>query len=79
MQHLTGRFHPPVPPLISLLALALVAASPVAQAHPKGLYDTQQQAEQRAKELGCEGVHQNQGQWMPCSNEAALHHHLRHH
>jgi hypothetical protein len=63
----------------SLLALALFVAAPVAQAHPKGLYDSQQQAEQRAKELGCEGIHQNQGKWMPCSNEAALHQHLRHH
>ncbi|MFU8884677.1 MAG: gibberellin regulated-like protein [Cyanobacteriota bacterium] len=33
-------------------------------AHPKGLYDTQQQAEQRAKELGCTGTHQNNGKWM---------------
>jgi hypothetical protein len=33
-------------------------------AHPKGLYDTHQQAEQRAKELGCTGTHQNNGKWM---------------
>jgi hypothetical protein len=65
--------------MTSLLALALFAAAPVAQAHPKGLYDSQQQAEQRAKELGCEGIHQSQGKWMPCINEAALHQHLRHH
>jgi hypothetical protein len=55
-------------------------AMPLASnAHPRGLYDTQQQAEQRAKELGCMGTHQNNGKWMPCSNEATLHQHLRHH
>ena len=41
--------------------------------------NTQQQAEQRAKELGCTGTHQNSGKWMPCRNEATLHQHLRHH
>ena len=51
----------------------------VSQAHSKGLYETQQLAEQRAKELGCTGAHQNSGKWMPCSNEATLHQHLRHH
>jgi hypothetical protein len=64
----------------TLLVLALAVAAPLAShAHPKGLYDTQQQAEQRAKELGCMGTHQNNGKWMPCSNEATLHQHLRHH
>ena len=64
----------------SLIVLTLAAAAPlVSHAHPKGLYDTQQQAEQRAKELGCTGTHQNSGKWMPCSNEATLHQHLRHH
>jgi hypothetical protein len=79
MPHQNGRFSMALPALIALLTLALLAAPPDAHAHPKGLYDTQQQAEQRAKQLGCEGTHQNQGQWMPCSNEAALHQHLRHH
>ncbi|MCP9806548.1 DUF3721 domain-containing protein [Cyanobium sp. T1B-Tous] len=62
-----------------LLALAVAAAPLAGHAHPKGLYDNQQQAEQRAKELGCTGTHQNSGKWMPCSDEATLHHHLRHH
>jgi hypothetical protein len=65
--------------LITVLALAVVVVPTAAQSHPKGLYDSQQQAEQRAKELGCKGTHQNNGKWMPCSNEAALHQHLRHH
>jgi hypothetical protein len=64
---------------IALIALALAAAAPLAgHAHPKGLFDSQQEAEQRAKELGCTGTHQNSGKWMPCSTEATLHQHLRH-
>ena len=64
---------------MALIGLAL-AASPLASlAHPKGLHDTKQQAEQRAKELGCSGTHQNSGKWMPCRDEATLHQHLRHH
>ena len=34
-------------------------------AHAKGLYQTQAEAEQRAKELGCKGTHQNNGLWFP--------------
>ncbi|MEB3349546.1 MAG: DUF3721 domain-containing protein [Cyanobacteriota bacterium] len=62
-----------------LLALAVLLVPIEGLAHSTGLYDTQQQAEQRAKELGCSGTHQNSGKWMPCSNEATLHQHLRHH
>ncbi|WP_254932079.1 MULTISPECIES: DUF3721 domain-containing protein [unclassified Cyanobium] len=64
---------------MALIALALAATPLTSHAHPKGLHDTQQQAEQRAKELGCTGTHQNSGKWMPCSNEATLHQQLRHH
>ncbi len=64
---------------MALIALALASLPLASRAHPKGLYDTQQQAEQRSKELGCTGTHQNSGKWMPCSNEATLHQHLRHH
>ena len=46
-------------------------------AHSKGLYSNRAEAEQRAKQLGCEGVHNNNGLWMPCSNEAMLHKELR--
>jgi hypothetical protein len=77
----------PVPPIDftsmaparALIALALAAAPLASHAHPKGLYDTQPQAEKRAQELGCSGTHQNGGKWMPCRNEADLHRHLRHH
>lgn len=48
-----------------------------AHAHAKGLYKTQAEAEQRAKELGCKGTHQNNGLWMPCAHEAMLHQELR--
>jgi hypothetical protein len=65
--------------LVSGVVLAVVAVPVGVRAHPKGLYDSQQQAEQRARELGCEGTHRNSGKWMPCSNEAVLHQHLRLH
>jgi hypothetical protein len=59
----------------TLIPLALAPAA--VQAHGKGLYRTQAEAEQRARELGCRGTHQNNGLWMPCSNEAHLHRELR--
>ncbi|MFU8886483.1 MAG: DUF3721 domain-containing protein [Cyanobacteriota bacterium] len=65
--------------LLVVIALAVMAAAPASHAHPRGLYDSQQQAEQRAKDLGCDGTHLNNGKWMPCRDEAALHQHLRHH
>lgn len=64
--------------LISVFALAVMSAPAAAGAHPKGLYDSRQQAEQRAQELGCQGTHQNNGKWMPCADEAAMHQHQRH-
>jgi hypothetical protein len=64
---------------ITVFALATVMVPANAQSQAKGRYDSQQQAEQRAKELGCKGTHQNNGTWMPCSSEAALHQHLHHH
>ena len=45
--------------------------------HAKGLYKTQAEAEKRAKQLGCEGTHLNNGFWMPCANEETLHKELR--
>ena len=71
-----------VPQLSIVLALALLPAlqgiaSPTVQAHPTGLYATQAEAEERARELGCKGTHRNNGRWMPCSGEAMLHQELR--
>ena len=65
---------------LALAALTLVCALQLptpAQAHAKGLYKTQAEAEKRAKELGCKGTHQNNGLWMPCGHEAMLHKELR--
>lgn len=58
------------------LALPLLLPAPL-HAHARGLYATQAEAEQRARELGCEGTHRNEGRWMPCRDEAHLHQHLR--
>lgn len=68
---------------LAVAAVAAVALLCVLQlpnqvlAHAKGLYKTQAEAEQRAKELGCKGTHHNKGLWMPCSGEAMLHKELR--
>jgi hypothetical protein len=59
------------------ISSALLLSPEAGWSHARGLYATQVEAEQRAKQLGCKGVHQNNGQWMPCSNEAMLHKELR--
>lgn len=64
---------------ITFFTLLGLLGAQAGHAHPKGLYDTQQQAAQRAAELGCTGTHQSGGKWMPCADEAVLHQHLRHH
>lgn len=56
--------------------VVLLAAMPVG-AHSTGIYKTQAEAEQRARELGCQGTHQNNGLWMPCRDESHLHRELR--
>ena len=48
-----------------------------ALSHGKGMYDTKAEAEKRAQEIGCEGVHENNGRWMPCLDEADLHNTMR--
>ncbi|MEB3235068.1 MAG: DUF3721 domain-containing protein [Cyanobacteriota bacterium] len=63
---------------LALLALLGCATWPgPSLGHSKGLYKTQAEAEQRAKELGCQGTHRNNNLWMPCNNEAHLHVELR--
>lgn len=64
----------------AVAAVVLVCALQLpsqALAHARGLYRTQAEAEQRARELGCKGTHLNNGLWMPCSDEAMLHKELR--
>ena len=46
-------------------------------AHGKGLYATEAEAQQRAAEIGCNSVHENNGRWMPCTDERELHKQLR--
>ena len=64
--------------MVALLLLGSPYVLPAeASAHAKGLYKTKAEAEQRAKQLGCNGTHLNNGLWMPCSHEAQLHKELR--
>ena len=62
--------------LVTALGALLLSSSPV-QSQGKGVYPTKAEAQQRARELGCSTVHQNNGRWMPCANERELHQHLR--
>ncbi|WP_371638170.1 DUF3721 domain-containing protein [Synechococcus sp. GEYO] len=48
-----------------------------ALAHSKGLYATEAEARERAKQIGCKAVHENNGRWMPCADERELHQQLR--
>ena len=43
----------------------------------RGTFLSEGEAEKRALELGCEGIHKNQDKWMPCKNEKELHIYLR--
>ena len=57
--------------------LALLVNTTPAMAHSKGLYATEDEAQQRATEIGCSSVHENNGRWMPCTDERELHQQLR--
>ena len=46
-------------------------------AHMKGTFTTEKDAEKESLELGCEGIHKNQDKWLPCKNEKELHRYLR--
>ena len=43
----------------------------------RGTFFSEEDAEKRSLELGCEGIHKNQDKWMPCKNEKELHIYLR--
>ena len=45
--------------------------------HTRGTFLSEEDAENRSLELGCEGTHKNQDKWMPCKNEKELHIFLR--
>ena len=64
--------------LIPFAAIAAFVVYPLAShAHGKGIYQSKADAQQRASEIGCETVHQNNGKWMPCADERELHRQLR--
>ena len=57
-----------------LLSSALLVTLQIpSHAHSKGIYKTKAAATEQAERLGCEGVHENNGAWMPCRDEAELH------
>ena len=63
---------------ISSAVIAVFVVYPLAShAHGKGIYQSKADAQQRATELGCKSVHQNNGKWMPCEDERELHRQLR--
>ena len=42
-------------------------------AHTRGTFLSEEDAEKRSLEVGCEGIHKNQDRWMPCKNKKELH------
>ena len=62
---------------LSFGVLAFVVNQTPGMAHGKGLYGTEAEAQQRAAEIGCSSVHENNGRWMPCTDERELHQQLR--
>ena len=62
---------------LSFGILALLVNTTPGMAHSKGMYTTEIEAQQRAAEIGCSSVHENNGLWMPCTDERELHRQLR--
>ena len=62
---------------LSFGVLALLVNPTPGMAHSKGLYATEAEARKRAAEIGCSSVHENNGRWMPCTDERELHQQLR--
>ena len=62
---------------LSFGVFALLVNQTPGMAHSKGLYATEAKAQQRAAEIGCSRVHENNGRWMPCTDERELHQQLR--
>ena len=57
--------------------LALLVNQTPGMAYGKGLYATEAETRQRAVEIGCTSVHENNGRWMACADERQLHQQLR--
>ena len=62
---------------LALGVLPLLVDQTPALGHGKGLYATEAEAQQQGAEIGCASVHENNGRWMPCSDERELHRQLR--
>ena len=62
---------------LNFCVLALVVNQAPGMAHGKGLYGTEAEAQQRATEIGCSSVHENNDRWMPCTDERELHQQMR--
>ena len=62
---------------LAFACTALVLTTGSALAHSKGIYKTEAEAWQRAEQIGCDAVHENNGRWMPCADERELHQKLR--
>ena len=62
---------------LSFCVLALLVKQLPGMAHGKGLYGTEAEAQQRAAEIGCNSIHENNKRWMPCTDERELHQQLR--
>ena len=62
---------------LSFGVFALLVNPTPRMAHGKGLYSTEAEARQRPAEIGCSSVHENNGRWMPCTDERELHQQLR--
>ena len=62
---------------LSFSVLTLLVNTTPGMTHGKGLYGTETEAQQRAAEIGCSSVHENNDRWMPCTDERELHQQLR--
>ena len=70
------RCRPPYFMRRLLLAPLILALASSVQAHPKGIYKTQNEARQQSAELQCVGIHKNGDYWMPCADEKDYTKHL---
>ena len=62
---------------LSFGVFALLVNPTPGMAHNKGLYANEAEALQRAADIGCSNVHENNERWMPCTDERELHQQLR--
>jgi len=60
-----------------VIALKIANFNNYLQAHMRGKFSFEKEAENKALELGCKGTHKNKDKWLPCQNEKELHKYLR--